>query len=390
MEKQTKAISTPYPHKDAYGALSMPVYHCCSYEFETAQQMADAFTGKVLEPDYSRTMNPTVTHFEDRVKALTGATNVAAFNSGMAAISNTLIATLSAGKNIVTSRHLFGNTLSLISTTLSRYGVEPRLVDLTDVEAVASAIDDNTAAIYLEIITNPQMEVADLAALSSITRQHHIPLIADTTMIPFTEFSARELGVDIELVSSTKYISGGATSLGGLAIGYGTFPEIEKRLKWELLFNLGAYMTPHAAYMQTLGLETLSVRYAQQASNALTLAERLTHLPQIHRVNYPALKSSPYYRLSQKQYGATGGAMITIDLDSQEACFRFLERLQLVHRATNLFDNRTLAIHPYSTIFGGFTSQEKASMDVLPTTIRLSVGLEAPIDILNDIKQALV
>lgn len=389
MEKQTIAINTPYPHKDAYGALSMPVYHCCAYEFETAAEMSDAFTGKVLEPDYSRTMNPTVTHFEDRVKALTGATNVAAFNSGMAAISNTLIATLSAGKNIVTSRHLFGNTFALISKTLSRYGVEARLVDLTNVESVAAAIDENTAAIYLEIITNPQMEVADLQALSTITRKHHIPLIADTTMIPFTEFSARELGVDIELVASTKYISGGATSLGGLAIGYGTFPEIEKRLKWELLFNLGAYMTPHAAYMQTLGLETLAVRYAQQACNALTLAESLTQLTEIRRVNYPALKSSRYYELAQRQFGKTGGAMITIDLESQEACFRFLEKLRLVHRATNLFDNRTLAIHPYSTIFGGFTAEEKAEMDVLPTTIRLSVGLEATNDILNDIKQAL-
>ena len=390
MEKQTIAINTPYPHKDAYGALSMPVYHCCAYEFETASEMADAFTGKVLEPDYSRTMNPTVTHLEDRVKALTGATHVAAYNSGMAAISNTLIATLSAGKNIVTSRHLFGNTFALISKTLARYGVEARLVDLTDVEAVAAAIDENTAALYLEIITNPQMEVADLQALSVLTRQHHIPLIADTTMIPFTEFSAHQLGVDIELVASTKYISGGATSLGGLAIGYGTFPEIEQRLKWELLFNLGAYMTPHAAYMQTLGLETLSVRYAQQARNALTLAEELTRLPQIRCVNYPALKSSPYYQLAQRQFGETGGAMITIDLDSEKACFRFLERLRLVHRATNLFDNRTLAIHPYSTIFGGFTTEEKAAMDVLPTTIRLSVGLEAPIDIMNDIKQALV
>lgn len=389
MKKQTIAINNPYPKKDTYGALSMPVYHCCAYEFETAAGMADAFTGKVLEPDYSRTMNPTVTNFEDRVKALTGATNVAAFNSGMAAISNTLIATLSAGKNIVTSRHLFGNTFALITTTLKRYGVEAKLVDLTDEKAVSEAMDENTAAIFLEIITNPQMEVADLKVLSAIAHKWDIPLIVDTTMIPFTQFSAKELGVDIELISSTKYISGGATSLGGLAVGYGTFPEIEKRLKWELLFNLGAYMTPHAAYMQTLGLETLDARYERQASNALTIAKALTEIPGIARVNYPALESSPYFDLCRQQYGATGGAMITIDLDSQQACFDFLERLQLIHRATNLFDNRTLAIHPYSTIFGGFTAEQKATMDVFDTTIRLSIGLEDTEDILNDIKQAL-
>lgn len=399
MEKETIAISTPYPHKDAYGALSMPVYNCCAYEFTTAAEMTAAFTGQVIEPDYSRTMNPTVTHFEDRVKAITGADNVVAFNSGMAAISNTLVAAVAAGQNIVTSRHLFGNTFSLISTTLHRFGVEARLVDLTDAEAVEKAVDDKTACVFLEIITNPQMEVADLSVLSAITRRHGIPLIADTTMIPFSEFSARSLGVDIEVVSSTKYISGGATSLGGLAIGYGTFPEIEKRLKWELLFNLGAYMTPHAAYMQTLGLETLSVRYERQAGNALTLAQKLSELPEIKKVSYPGLKASPYFELTRKQYvgkerQASEGdipvsAMVTIDLESEQDCFRFLEKLRLVHRATNLFDNRTLAIHPYSTIFGGFTAEQKAEMDVLPTTIRLSVGLESVNDIFNDIKQAL-
>ena len=389
MKKQTIAINTPYPHADAYGALSMPVYNCCAYEFSTAAEMTAAFTGKVLEPDYSRTMNPTVTHFEDRVKALTGATNVAAFNSGMAAISNTLIATLSAGKNIVISRHLFGNTFALITTTLARFGVEARLADLTDPKAVEAVCDEHTACIFCEIITNPQMEVADLKALASIAHKHGFPLIADTTMIPFTEFSAKELGVDIELVASTKYISGGATSLGGLFIGYGTFPEIEKRVKWELLFNLGAYMTPHAAYMQTLGLETLSVRYTQQATNALELARKLTHLPQIAKVNYPVLESSPYYSLTRRQFGTTGGAMITIDLTTEQDCYTFLERLQLVHRATNLFDNRSLAIHPYSTIFGNFTPEQKAEMDVLPTTIRLSIGLEDVDDILDDIRQAL-
>lgn len=390
MRKETIAIDTPYPHKDAYGALSMPVYNCCAYEFDTAQAMADTFTGKVIEPDYSRTMNPTVTHLEDRVKALTGASCVIAFNSGMAAISNTLIATLEAGKNIVTSRHLFGNTFALITQTLRRYGVESRLVDLTDASAVQEAVDEHTAAVFLEIITNPQMEVANLTLLSAITRSKGIPLIADTTMIPFTEFSAKDLGVDLELVSSTKYISGGATSLGGLVIGYGTYPEIERRLKWELLFNLGAYMTPHAAYMQTLGLETLHVRYARQAENALIIARSLSQHPRIRRVNYPALPSSPFYALAQSQYGPTGGAMVTIDLDSQADCFHFLEHLQVIHRATNLFDNRTLAIHPYSTIFGAFSVEERARMDVLPTTIRFSIGLEAPEDILADIRQALL
>ena len=191
------------------------------------------------------------------------------------------------------------------------------------------------------------------------------------------------------MVSSTKYLSGGGTSLGGLIIDYGTFPAVNQRVKNELLFNLGAYMTPQAAYQQTLGLETLDVRYQRQAASALYLAETLREWGQIRRVNYVGLKDNPYYELAQRQFGATAGAMLTIDLDSREACFRFLNRLQLIHRATNLFDNRTLAIHPASTIFGLFPERQLERMDVRPTTIRLSVGLEDPDDLLSDIQQAL-
>ncbi len=385
MNKQTIAIDTPFGRKDAYGSLSIPVYHTAAYEFETAQEMTDAFTGKVLAPDYSRVMNPTVTYFEDKVKALTGADNVFAFASGMAAISNALLCFAENGKNIVTSNHLFGNSVALINKTFKRFGISAHSVDLTNLDDVRNAIDDNTCCIYLEIITNPQMEVADLKALSAIAHEHNIPLIADTTMIPFTQFSAKELGVDVEVLSSTKYISGGATSLGGLVIDYGTFKVVNERIRFELLFNLGNYMTPHAAYMQSLGLETLDARYRVQSQNALYLAKKLKGAAGIKSVNYPALPENPYYELAQRQFGKTGGGMITIELESEEACYQFINKLKLVHRATNLFDNKTLAIHPYSTIFGNFTPEQKAEMDILPTTIRISVGLEDMDDIYEDL-----
>ena len=389
MKKETKAIHNEFPMRDPYGSLSMPVYHTAAYEFETADDMADAFCGRVLVPDYSRVMNPTVMHFEDKVKALTGASDVIAFTSGMAAISNAMMALAGAGKNIVTSRHLFGNTFSLLTSTLKRFGVETRLCDLTNLDEVRKAVDDDTCCLYLEIITNPQMEVADLKALSEIAHAKGAPLVADTTMIPFTEFSARELGVDIEIVSSTKYLSGGATSLGGLIIDYGTARDFDRRIRFELLFNLGAYMTPHAAYMQTLGLETLDVRYRRQASTALELARRLQKLPAIIRVNYTGLEENPFHEISRRQFGDTAGAMITIDLADEQACKEFINRLKLIKRATNLFDNKSLAIHPYTTIFGNFSDQERHDMDVLPTTIRLSIGLEDVDDLFEDIKQAL-
>jgi O-acetylhomoserine (thiol)-lyase len=366
----------------------MPVYHTAAYEFDNATEMSDAFCGRSNAPDYSRVTNPTVTYFENKVKDLTDANDVIALNSGMAAISNALFAVAAAGKNIVTSRHLFGNTFALIANTLLRFGVKPKLCDLTDVEAVKKAVDKDSCCIFLEIITNPQMEVADLKALSDIAHENGIPLIADTTIIPFTEFSAKDLGVDIEIVSSTKYISGGATSLGGLIIDYG-YPGFSGRMRSELLYNLGAYMTPHAAYMQTVGLETLDARYRVQSSNAAALAERLRTLKAIKRVNYVGLKDNPYYQLAQKQFGPTAGAMITIDLENEYACYSFINRINLIRRATNLFDNKSLAIHPASTIFGNFNERQKKSMDVLDTTIRLSIGLEDVDDLFDDIRQAL-
>ena len=389
MKKNTIAIQSPFPHRDAYGAIAMPVYHTDAYEFDNATVMADAFCGRINEPDYSRVTNPTVINFEERVKMLTGARDVVAVNSGMAAISNTLMCLAAAGKNIVTSRHLFGNTYALISKTLARFGVECRAVDLLNLEQVKAAIDENTCCLYFEIMTNPQLEVADTRALSTIAHSHGVPVVADTTVIPFTEFNSHELGVDIEVVSSTKYISGGATTVGGLIIDYGTVENFKDVMRRDILMNLGAYMTPHVAYMQTLGLENLNARYTLQSRNTLELATRLRTLKAIKSVNYVGFEDNPFHEISVSQYGKTAGAMMTIDLENEQACFDFLNKLKLVKRATNLFDNKTLAIHPASTIFGPFTAQQRAEMDILDTTIRLSVGLEDVDDIFEDIKQAL-
>lgn len=390
MKKQTQAIHLEYERRDAYDSLSVPVYNTLAYEFDNAAVMAEAFTDKIKAPDYSRVENPTVTNLERRVAALTDAAHATAFNSGMAAISNTFMSLAAQGKNIVTSKHLFGNTYALLVATLRRFGVKVRLRDLTNIEEVREAIDDDTCCVFLEILTNPQLEVADLKAISEVAHEKNVPLVVDSTVIPFTQFSAKNLGVDIEVVSSSKYVSGGATSLGGLVIDYGTpyNGDFAKRLYGEMLFNFGAYMTPQVAYMQTIGLETLDARYRVQSGNALELAQKLRTLPQIQYVNYVGLEDNPYHELAQRQFGKTAGAMICIDLESKEACFNFLNNLKLIHRATNLFDNRSLAIHPASTIFGAFSENMRKSMDVKDTTIRLSVGLEDVDDLFEDIKQA--
>lgn len=389
MKKTTKAIHTPYQRRDAYDALQMPVYHTLAYEFDNADVMADAFCGRTDAPDYSRVLNPTVTHFEQRIEHLTGAKEVSAFTSGMAAISAMLVSAASAGKNIISSKHLFGNTYMLLTNTMARYGVEARLTDLTDSSAVEALVDENTCCIFLEIVTNPQTEVADVRELAAIAHKHGFPLIADTTMIPFTQFDGKTLGLDFQVVSTTKYVSGGATSLGGVIIDYGNFTEISRFIKKDCVFNFGAYMTPHAAYMQTLGLETMQVRYDRQASSALKLAQMLEQTPGVVAVGYPGLESHPQHKLFAELYGCAYGAMLTFDLENEEACKRFINGLKLIHRATNLFDNRTLAIHPSSTIFGPMTPELRRVMDVKDTTIRLSVGLEDPEDLYADLLQAL-
>ena len=395
MKQNTKAIHFSYQKPDAYGALTMPVYHTAAYEFADADVMADAFCGRVELPDYSRITNPTVIYLEKKVQALTGASSVWAFTSGMAAITGTLMCLAASGKTIITSNHLFGNTWLLISKTLGRFGVRSKFIDLTDLQAVRAAIDSDACCIYAEIISNPHQEVVDLKAISEIAHSAGIPLVADTTMIPFTKFSSRELGVDVEVVSTTKYLSGGATTVGGMVMAYGgqgsilaSHTRFEEEMK-DIQLNLGGYMSPHAAYMQTLGLENLDARYAVESSNTQRIAELLRTLPAVKKVNYLGLPDNPFHELAKKQFGGTFGAMLTIDLADQQSCFRFLNNLKLVKRATNLFDNRSLAIHPYSTIFGPFTAEQKRALDIFDTTIRLSIGLEDVEDIFEDFKQAL-
>lgn len=402
---EAKLLRHPFPKDDPYGSLSMPLYHTLAYEFATAEEMEAAFCGHANEHTYSRVTNPTVQHFEERVKAVTGAYGVTALNSGMAAISNTFLTLAWNGSNIVTSRHLFGNTYSFFVNTMNVFGVEVRFCDLTHPEEVATQLDEKSCALFVEVISNPQMEVADLKMLSSVAGEKGVPLVADTTLVPFTLFHAVDFGVDIEVVATTKYISGGATSLGGVIIDYGRFnwshsPRLHsladaspsafhQKLRSEIHRNMGAYMTPEVAYMQSLGLETLQVRFEREAVTCKSLATKLRSLPRIASVSYTGLEDNRYYAVSRQQFGDYPGAMLTFDLASKEQCYSLMNNLKLIRRATNLFDNRSLIIHPASTIYGSFTPEQRRAMDVNENTLRLSVGLESVEALFEDIRQAL-
>jgi O-acetylhomoserine (thiol)-lyase len=408
MQYETKILTTKYQKPDAYGALSMPVYYTAAFEFESAKAMGDAFCGRSMAPSYARIANPTTTYLEERVRQLTGAVSVTALNTGMTAIHYALTAVSAAGLNIVASKHLFGNSVSLLRDTLGTFGVEARFADFTHLDEVEALIDDKTCALFFEIITNPQLFVADIKRLANIAHQAGVPLIADTTIVPFSTFRSVDFGVDIEVVSSTKYISGGGTGLGGLLLDYGRFDWSQSpssalqartkkvgkkmaftaRVKTELVTNFGGLMTPQVAYMETLGLDSLDIRFRRQAETTLWLAKACQQLPGIKRVNYTALEDNPFYELSRTQFGPLPGAVFTIDLASKQAAWAFIDNLQVIRRATNLFDRKSLAIHPASTIFGLFTAEQCAQMSVLDSTVRLSIGLEAQEDLLEDIRQS--
>lgn len=404
----TRLLSADKNHPDIHNAINTPIYRTAAYEFPNSQAIADAFQNKERIPShtYSRISNPSVESLEKKIQAISGGDSVMLFSSGMGAISNTFMALAYAGSNIVTSPHLFGNTFAFFQFTLAEFGVETRFVDTDDLEAIENAIDENTCAFFCEVITNPHLEIADLPNISKILKKHNVPMIVDTTVIPWCGFKPKDFGVDIEVVSTTKYVSGGATSLGGAIVDYGTFdwsthPRLKKvtpqapfsafmfKIKREIARNFGANMDPDTAYLQALGLETLALRYEKVSDSAYQLAQFLETLPAITKVSYTKLDSSPYKKLSDELFSGNPGAMLTFNLKDQEACFDFMDKLKLIKRATNLFDNHSLIIHPASTIYGTFTQEMRDVMGIEDTLIRFSVGLEDLEDIKADILQAL-
>ena len=402
----TRLLHTPFPRKDPHGALNFPVYDSVAFEAEDAEELEAAFHGEKYKHLYSRISNPTIEYFEAKIRNITDAFAVTAMSSGMAAISNLIMTIGRAGDNIITSRHLFGNTLSLFEKTLKPFQLEARYTDLTDTKKIASMVDDRTIAIFFETITNPQLEVADVRALSKLTRERDLLLIADSTMTPPTVCNAQDLGVDIEVLSTTKYISGGATSVGGIIVDYGTFDweRLEKMknafqihgpfafnvsLRREVFRNMGACLSPHNAYLQSLGLDTLVLRSDRSTRNTMELAGWLEKQEQVISVHFPGLDSSPFHKIAVEQYGPRPCSLLTFDLASKEKCYSLMNRLKIIRRSTNLQDNKTLIIHPASTIFAEYSPEEKLAMGLRDTMIRLSVGIEDPEDLIEDMKQAL-
>ncbi|MFZ3114334.1 MAG: PLP-dependent transferase [Syntrophales bacterium] len=392
--------------KDVHGALRTPLYENVTFEFENTRALQFAFEGRSLGHSYTRISNPTVEDFEQRIRLLTEARGVVALSSGMAAITEIILVLAEAGTNIISTKYLFGNTYSLFEHTLKPWGLEVKYVDMTKTAELEAAINEKTRAVYLESIANPQLQVPDIALISRIAAASNIPVVMDGTVTTPYLFRSRDFGVAVEVLSSTKYISGGGTTVGGLIIDnglqdWGRCPRLQKaaqkygphallaHLRREAHRNLGSCMSPHTAFQQTLGLETLALRIDRSCENALALARFLRARPEIKAVNYPGLESSPYHALAQAQFGGKFGGILTFALTDKEQCYKLSDSLALIRRATNINDNKTLILHPASTIFCEYTEEERQTLGVPSNMLRLAVGIEDVEDIIEDIKQGL-
>ena len=402
----TLSLNIPFPRKDPHGSLQMPVYESVAFEFESAELMEANFRGEYIAHVYSRSSSPTVEYFEVKLRELTGSHAVLAVSSGMAAISDSVLALARAGSNIISGDRLFGHTYALFTQTFPDLGLEIRFADLKNPDEIEKLVDENTRAIYFETVTNPQLEIADIDRITEIGRKNNLVVIADSTLTPPNIFKAGRHGIHIEVISSTKHLSGGATSFGGAIVDHGNYdwsriPELagyaEKygknafiaRLRKNIYRNTGGSMAPQTARFMIQGLDILELRVEKCYQNCMLLGEYLLSHPQVKSVGYPGLASDAYYALAKKYFGGVPGTIMTFDLESKAACFEFMNRLKIIRRATNLNDNKSLIIHPWSTIYVEFSEAERKRAGIRDTMLRFSAGIENSADLINDIHQAL-
>ena len=414
---RTRALHAGGTPDPATGARAVPIYQTTSFVFEDAADAANLFALQKYGNIYSRIGNPTVAAFEERIASLEGAIGGVATASGQAAEFLTFTALAEAGDHIVSASGLYGGTVTQLTGTLRRFGVETTFVS-GGIEDYAAAVTDRTRLLYSEVIGNPSGEVADLAALADLAHSHDIPLVVDATLA--TPYLCRpiEHGADIVLHSATKFLGGHGTTLGGVVVesgkfnwGNGKFPRMTEtvesygglkywenfgeyafctRLRAEQLRDIGAVLSPHSAFLLLQGVETLPQRMDAHIANAAAVASYLSEDPRVAWVSYAGLPSHPHFDLARKYLPAGPGAVFSFGINGGRAAGeKFVESVELLSHLANVGDARTLVIHPASTTHAQLSDTQLAAAGVGPDLIRLSVGLEDVEDILWDLDQAL-
>lgn len=419
-QPETLAIHAGFQSDPTTKSVAVPIYQTTSYAFDSTQHGADLFDLKVPGNIYTRIMNPTTDVLEQRVAALEGGIGALAVSSGMAAITYAIQTLAEAGDNIVSINKLYGGTYNLFAHTFPKQGIEVRMAEHDNLEALTALIDDKTKAVYCESIGNPLGNVVDIRALADVAHAKGVPLIVDNTVATPVLLKPIELGADIVVHSLTKYIGGHGNSIGGIIVDSGKFPWAEHKERFAVfnqpdpsyhgviytealgaeayigrarvvpLRNTGAAISPTNAFLILQGLQTLSLRMQKHCENAQAIAEFLSGHEQVKWVNYAGLPDSPDYQLTQTQLGGKASGILSFGIKGgQTAGAKFIDALQLFIRLVNIGDAKSLACHPASTTHRQLNDTELTAAGVSRDMVRLSVGIEHIDDLKADLVQAL-
>ena len=412
--RQLHAGQAPDP---TTGSRAVPIYQTTSYQFQNTEHAANLFALKKFGNIYTRIMNPTTDVLEQRLASLEGGVGALAASSGHAAQTMAILTLCEAGDHIVSSSRLYGGTYNQFNYTFPRIGIDVSFVDPANPEAFEEAIRPNTKLIYGETLGNPDISVFPFEEVSAIARKHHLPLVIDNTFA--TPYLCRPLewGANIVLHSTTKFIGGHGTSIGGVIIDGGTFdwtsgrfanfttpdpsyhglvyadlgaPAFILKARVQVLRDIGACQAPINSWLTIQGIETLSLRMDRHVANAQRVAEFLENHPRVNWICYPGLKSHGDHERAKRILPKGPGAILGFGIQGgREAGEKFIDNLQLFSHLANVGDARSLAIHPASTTHSQLTGEERLTAGVTPDFVRLSVGLEDIEDILWDLDQAL-
>ncbi|MDG6095769.1 O-succinylhomoserine sulfhydrylase [Acetobacter sp. AN02] len=365
-----------------FGETSEAIFLTSGFVYDNAEQAAATFTGDVEHYQYSRFGNPTVDALQNRLAALEGAEACIATSTGMGAVSSALLCHVKAGDRVVASRALFGSCHWIVANLLPQYGVETVFVDGSDLNAWDQAFSKPVAAVLLESPSNPMLDILDIRAISERAHKADAIVIVDNVFASPVYQKPLELGADVVVYSCTKHIDGQGRVLGGAVLGRREW--IEDRLQ-PFTRNTGNALSPFNAWVMLKGLETLALRVHAMADGAAKVADWLASAPGIVSVRYPGRKDHPQYELAQSQMSG-GGTLIAFETrDGQAGAFRFLNALKIVSISNNLGDSRSLATHPATTTHMKIGPDERARLGISDGAIRLSVGLEDPADLIDDL-----
>jgi O-acetylhomoserine (thiol)-lyase len=397
---------------------AVPIYATTSYVFHNSQHAADRFGLADAGNIYGRLTNSTQDVFEKRIAALEGGVAGLAVASGAAAITYTLQALAKQGEHIVAQKTIYGGTSNLLAHTLPLYGIEATFVDAHNLEEVEGAIQDNTKAVYIETLGNPNSDIPDIDAIAAIAHKHGLPLVIDNTFGTPYLIRPIEHGADVVVHSATKFIGGHGTTLGGVIVDGGTFDwAASGRYPWIsepnpsyhgvkfteaagpaafatyiraiLLRDTGATISPFAAFLLLQGTETLSLRLERHAENTKKVVEYLVNHPQVEHVNHPSLPDHPDHALYEKYFPNGGASIFTFEIKGgQKEAFEFIDHLKIFSLLANVADVKSLVIHPATTTHSQLSEEELLDVGIKPNTIRLSIGTEHIDDIIADLEQA--